>query len=367
MRLFRCQNCDQVLYFENVRCERCSSRLGYVPEQGLLHALAEAEGQAWRPLAMRGRAFRFCANAAQDACNWLVPADEAQTFCRACRHNRTVPDLSRPENLPPWRRLEAAKHRLFYALLRLGLPAPSKAEDAEKGLAFDFLADPPAPSGTNVMTGHSNGLITIALAEADDAQREARRVAMGEPYRTLLGHFRHEVGHYFWDRLVRDGGRLDDCRATFGDDTTDYAAALRRHYADGAPANWQERFVSAYAASHPWEDFAETWAHYLHIVDTLETAATFGLRVNPRVDKEGALRAEMNFDPYGAGRCEALIEAWLPLTFAMNSLNRSMGESDVYPFILSPAVIGKIAFIHGLVHPAPGASIRERVTRNADG
>ena len=177
----------------------------------------------------------------------------------------------------PWRKLEAAKHRLFYTLLRLNLPIETRNENPE-GLAFDFLADQPAQSGPKVMTGHDNGLITIALAEADDAERERRRTAMGEPYRTLLGHFRHEVGHYYWDRLVRDEGRLDPCRAVFGDDSQDYEQALQRHYAEGAPANWQENFVSAYATTHPWEDFAETWAHYLHIVDTLEMAGAFGVQ-----------------------------------------------------------------------------------------
>lgn len=354
VRLFRCQHCEQILYFENVRCERCSRRLGYVPEQTMLHALEEERDGTWRALALRGRSFRFCANAAHDVCNWLVASEDAHMFCLACRHNRTVPDLSRPENLSSWRRLETAKHRLFYALLRLNLPMPTVTEDAQAGLAFDFLADPPPRSGPRVMTGHDDGLITIALAEADDAQRETRRVEMGEPYRTLLGHFRHEVGHYYWDRLVRDGGRLDECRALFGDDTIDYGEALKRHYANGAPASWQDDFVSAYATTHPWEDFAETWAHYLHIVDTLETAAAYGLRLRPRVDREGTLETTVDFDPYTSDGFDTLIEAWLPLTFAMNSLNRSMGVGDLYPFILSPGVIRKLAFIHALVHAKPG-------------
>jgi hypothetical protein len=199
------------------------------------------------------------------------------------------------------------------------------------------------------MTGHDEGVVTIALAEADSAEMEKRRAELAEPYRSLLGHFRHEVGHHYWDILVRDGGRLDACRAAFGDDTQDYAAALKRHYADGAPADWPQRFVSAYAASHPWEDFAETWAHYLHIVDTLETASAFGLRVKPPIDREGAHSARLDFDPYAEGTIEQILEAWGPFVVAMNSVNRAMGRPDLYPFVLPPPVVEKLGFIHRLV------------------
>jgi hypothetical protein len=200
------------------------------------------------------------------------------------------------------------------------------------------------------MTGHDNGLVTLALAEADDAERERRRAALGEPYRTPLGHFRHEIAHYYWDRLVRDAGRLQACRAVFGDDSEDYGAALDRHYREGAPADWQASFVSAYATMHPWEDFAETWAHYLHLVDTLEMANAFGLRVAPKLDRSGDLEAEIDVNPYRPHDVDRLIELWLPLTFAFNSLNRCMGESDLYPFIITPTVARKLGFIHELVH-----------------
>ena len=200
------------------------------------------------------------------------------------------------------------------------------------------------------MTGHDNGVITVALTEADDAEREKLRAEMGEPYRTLLGHFRHEVGHHYWDVLVRDGGQLEACRAMFGDDSQDYGEALKRHYAEGAPANWPENFISAYATSHPWEDFAETWAHYLHIVDTLETASAYGLRIDPRAGQDGRARSQDRFRPPCRPDIEAIIDAWMPLTFAMNSLNRSMGLADAYPFVISPAVIKKLGFIHQLVH-----------------
>ncbi len=342
MRLFECQYCGQMLYFENVTCESCRHRLGYLAERGELCAV-ESRGEWFEVLGGEGR-WRFCENAGADACNWLVDAEGEELFCRACRHNRTIPDLAQRNNLANWRRMEMAKHRLFYSLIRLGLPLASWADEPH-GLAFDFLADGP---GSAVMTGHDEGLITVSLAEADDAERERRRAQMGEPYRTLLGHFRHEVGHYSWDRLVRDGGHLEACRAVFGDDRADYGEALKRHYAEGARGDWRERYVSSYASAHPWEDFAESWAHYLHIIDTLDTAAAFGIEVHPGV--EAGLAAAIAGDPYGDGPFEPLIEQWLPLTFALNSLNRSIGQNDAYPFVLSGPVVAKLAFIHRLVH-----------------
>ena len=351
MKLFECQHCGQLLNFENTRCERCGHMLGYLPDGAVLSALAE-DGDRWRPLIAPEQLQRFCANAAHDACNWLVPATAPQAFCPACRLNRTIPDLGPPEHLLRWQRLETAKHRLVYSLVRLGLPLVSKFEDPTTGLAFDFLADPPAgsPDGPKVMTGHAQGLITINIAEADDAERERARKDMAEPYRTLLGHFRHEVGHYYWERLVGDGVWLESFRELFGDERQDYGACLQAHHAEGPPPRWQEGFVSGYASAHPWEDFAETWAHYLHIVDTLETAAAFGLRIAPKAGRDPALAMDSDFDPYQRNDFDALVQAWLPLTYAINGLNRSMGQPDLYPFVLAPAVMGKLRFVHGLIH-----------------
>ncbi len=353
MKLFKCQGCGQIVYFDNVRCEACGRALGYLPNTMTVTAL-EPEGDAWSALAVRGTPVRLCDNASHGACNWLVAADGTAALCLACRHNRTIPDLTDPRNLRRWQKIEAAKHHLFYSLVRLDLPLPNRIDDPEHGLAFDFLAESPDPTGPGVMTGHDNGLITIALAEADDAERERRRTLMQEPYRSLLGHFRHEVGHYFWDVLVRDGGRLEECRTVFGDDTRDYTAALEAHYRDGAPADWQQHYVSQYASTHPWEDWAETWAHYLHIVDTLEMARAFGITVQPRLTRDETFSAVIDLDPYNpdAGMTE-IVDAWLPLTFAMNSLNRAMGNPDLYPFVLSSAVVGKLAFVHAVVHGRP--------------
>lgn len=350
MRLFKCHNCGQLLHFENTHCERCAHRLGYLPERNTLSAV-EPERDSWRARAAPERRYRFCANAEYQACNWLIEADEADVYCFACRHNRTIPDLTQVENLLSWRKIEWAKHRLFYSLLRLSLPTEIRDDSAQR-LTFDFLAEQPIRSGAKVMTGHDNGLITIALAEANDAEREKRRAAMSEPYRTLLGHFRHEVGHYYWDRIVRDGGHgtLNACRAVFGDHTDDYEAALQRHYREGVPKNWQENYVSAYATTHAWEDWAETWAHYLHIVDTLEMAGSLGVRTDPKLDQSGALKGAVDFDPYAVADAQELVNAWLRLTFALNGMNRCMGQADVYPFILFPAVIQKLQFVHRAIH-----------------
>jgi hypothetical protein len=354
MKLFKCQACGQSIYFENRFCGACGHALGYLPPAGQMAAV-EPDGERWVALTPKRPAVRYCANVEPDACNWLIPDENPEKFCLACRHNRTIPDLAVDQNLDRWRRMEIAKHRLFYTLISLRLPLQNLTDNPDHGLTFDFLAE---GAGQKILTGHDDGLITINLNEADDALREKLRTAMGEPYRTLLGHFRHEVGHYFWDVLVRDAGRLEECRAVFGDERADYGEALKKHYADGAPANWQDSFISSYATAHPWEDFAETWAHFLHIVDTLETASAFGLRIHPATTKNKALHADIDFDPHRAPTMGQLIDAWLPLTFAVNSLNRSMGHNDLYPFIVSAPVVKKLEFIHaiiraGAVQPKP--------------
>jgi hypothetical protein len=363
MKLFKCQSCGQTVFFENRVCEKCGHRLGYLPQATQLLALEEKDG-GFAAVAGRHLKFRYCANAAQDACNWLIAEDEPGNFCAACRHNRTIPDLTINDNLARWRRMEFAKHRLFYTLIALRLPL-ANLNDNPEGLAFDFLAEAPG-AATKILTGHDEGLVTINLNEADDALREKLRTEMGEPYRTLLGHFRHEVGHYFWNVLVRDGGKLEACRAVFGDDRQDYAAALKRHYAEGPPAGWDQNFISAYATAHPWEDFAETWAHYLHIVDTLETASAFGLQIHPMATKNRALHADIDFNPHHAESMQELVDAWLPLTFAVNSLNRSMGHADLYPFVVSAAVVKKLQFIHEVVHDRPDAEVTPKEPAPAD-
>ncbi len=350
MKLFQCQQCNLILFFENRNCGRCGHVLGYLPLENMLCTLTQDAQGFWQTPGIAG-SMKFCDNARHDACNWLLPSDSPEAFCIACRHNRTVPDLSVQGNLESWRKMEFAKHRLFYTLLRLNLPLPNRADDPEHGLAFDFLADT-QDEKEKVLTGHDEGIITLALKEADDAERERMRTHMHEPYRTLLGHFRHEIGHYYWDVLVRNTGKQEACRALFGDDREDYADALKRHYNEGAPPNWQQSFVSSYATSHAWEDFAETWAHYLHIVDSLETSQAFGLEVHPVITADKELHATAAVNPYSTVEMQSLVDVWLPLTYAMNAMNRSMGLSDIYPFVLSPQVIEKLGFMHKLVHSA---------------
>ena len=356
MKLFKCTSCGQLLYFENSVCECCKKSLGFIPEELNLATLVQDKNLFYsqykpkKPLLgglLDGKTpqFKYCKNHEFDVCNWLIPATDEKLYCRACELNHMVPDLSDPEHLRQWRLIEVAKHRLIYTLLQMKLPLVSKLQNAETGLSFDFLSE--VTPTEKVLTGHENGLITLNVNEADDEKRELSRKQMNEPYRTLLGHFRHEVGHYYWDRIVDNTPFLDEYRQLFGDDRQDYAIALQNHYNQGAPADWNLNFISSYASSHPWEDWAETWAHYLHIMDTLETADSFGMTVAPRLaDKDSHLKAIINVSPFEQQDFQHLLDMWLPLTFAMNSMNRSMGNQDLYPFVIPPKVVEKLSFIH---------------------
>jgi hypothetical protein len=354
MKLFQCQNCGQALYFENTRCERCGLALGYLPERETITALEQepaipgVKQTVWRALADQNT-YRYCANAAYDVCNWLVSTKRPDAFCLACRHNRVIPDLSFADNLEKWRTLEVAKHRLFYTLVQLRLPLETRWENPG-GLSFKFLADI-GFSDSAVMTGHVDGVITINIAEADDAERERRRQQMGELYRTPLGHFRHEIGHYYWDRLVANSPHLESFRQVFGDERRDYDGALKAYYANGPAGDWSERFISAYASAHPWEDFAETWAHYFHMIDTLETAHVAGLALSPQLPQSPG--AVFDFHPSEANK-DQLVDAWLALTFAVNSINRSMGLHDLYPFVLGPSVVAKLTFVQQRIRAVSG-------------
>ncbi len=352
MRPYECQNCRQMVYFENTQCYGCGARLGFLDEALVLCALEPAGGDLWRPHSHPQQLYRFCENAQHHACNWMVRDGADTPWCRACQLNETVPDLSNPEYVRLWQKLEVGKHRLVYSLIRLGLPAVSKDIDETDGLAFAFMADPDHVrfrEADRVFTGHANGLITINIAEADDVQREKARKSMAEPYRTLLGHFRHEVGHYYWERLLYPSDMLQSCREMFGDETVDYSESLEKHYANPRP-DWRDQFVSSYASCHAWEDWAETWAHYMHIIDTMETAYAYGLQLNPRFISGSRFAVGADFDPYEDNEFGKLMDAWFPITYAVNSLNRSMGQPDLYPFVLPPKVLEKLAFVHRVVH-----------------
>ena len=350
MKVFYCDGCGALVFFENVQCLQCGRKLGFVPE--LLDATAlEPSGDRWRAISgeVKGRIYKECANGLQHGiCNWLVPDGEEETFCAACRLNAVIPNLNDLLNLERWRKLEIAKRRIIYTLLKLGLPLEGDCPKGHEALRFSFLCD--TPGSPSVMTGHADGLITINAIEADDAERERRRVDLREPFRTLLGHLRHEIAHYYWDVLISGGSEMERFRAVFGDERIEYNGALQRYYKQGPPNDWMDRFVSAYASSHPWEDWAETWAHYLHIVDTMETAAGFGLRLRPRQHPAAHM---MTSHPERVeqleGNFEMILENWVPLTYALNSLNRSMGLPDLYPFILPAAAVNKLKFVHEVV------------------
>jgi len=333
MKLFACPHCGNRIYFENGRCLFCGSDVIY-------------DAPAERFVLKEGGGRFACANADACGCNWAAGSQGA--FCPACRLNRTIPNLSVEGNRARWAEVEAAKRHLVYQLLSFGLPvAPKPTPDSEEGIAFDFLQDPPGPNAPRVLTGHDRGLITLNIDEADPVRRETMRVRMGEPYRTLLGHFRHEIGHFYWDRLVRDDPFwLDRFRTVFGDERQDYAEALKANYGKGPPPDWAERHISAYASSHPWEDWAETWAHYLHIADLLETADALALDAET-LDTVAARQGRET--PVPEAPFAALLRRWASLREAANALNRCMGLPDLYPFVISPAIAEKLRFAHELL------------------
>jgi hypothetical protein len=342
MRNFLCGNCGGRVFFENSRCLACRTELGFVVSELQVASFHLAQPDRTQQRIGGAGLFRRCGNhRTAGGCSWMVAADSVSPFCLACRLNHIIPDLSKPRNPQAWLKLETAKRRLIYSLLALGLPVVPKEENPATGLAFDFLENsPPGVAGSDpVFTGHLGGLITINLDETDDPKREQARQRMGEMYRTVLGHFRHEIGHYYWDLLVSGTLRQEEFRQIFGDERVDYRRALATHYAQGAPADWPQRHVSAYAASHPWEDWAETWAHYLHILDTLETAAAEGLII-----RHGSRQTEVEF-PLGRPFAD-LVSQWGEVSVLLNGLNRSMGLADPYPFVLAPTVIQKLTLVH---------------------
>jgi hypothetical protein len=352
MNIFHCDHCDNLVFFENVECVNCEHRLGFLPDLRFMGSLERISEDLWCSPAVQahGRTYRLCQNyRLHNVCNWLVPAQDPNPLCQSCRLTRVIPDLNRPGNKGAWYRLEVAKRRLVYQLLGLGLPLAGRSEAPDDGLVFEFLADPDAPGAPPVLTGHTEGVITINVAEADDVKREKRRLGLHEPYRTLLGHFRHEIGHYFWNRLIQDGDRLDGFRQLFGDERQDYDLALKEHYQQGPPADWQEHFVSAYASSHPWEDWAETWAHYLHMTDTLETAHACGLSLRPKRSDEPTLKPTAAVAGSRPPSFDGMVASWFSLTYILNNLNRGMGLPDGYPFVLSTPAIEKLRFVHELV------------------
>jgi len=354
MKTYTCQ-CGARLHFENTLCINCQHELGFLSDARTLSALEPLDENRWRAIA-NNHVYRKCKNYYQhNVCNWMVAEASSHAFCFSCRLSEIIPDLSNPKNFELWRRIEGAKRRLLYSLLWLELPIISKQEDARYGLAFHLMEDQgysefarEAPPLDPVITGHRSGIITLNIAEADPVSRERTRTYMDERYRTLLGHFRHESGHYYWDRLVRNSPRIEDFRALFGDERSEYGPVMQAYYANGPVANWETNWISAYASAHPWEDWAETWAHYLHIIDTLETASDYGFDLG-KTRVGVPIRQQFNAEYLSSISINDLVNEWSSLSVALNDLNRSMGLADAYPFVVSGAITGKLGFVHSMV------------------
>jgi len=328
MNIFHC-HCGNRVFFDNTVCQCCHRQLGFNPQTLDVIALdAHADGRLTTP---DGLLYRRCANFHRYYnCNWLLPTSDSSDLCFSCRMNKVIPALELGDNLKLWTRMEEAKRRLLYSLLSLNLPVTGA-----HALSFKFLEDHrrnPDVFEQFVTTGHQNSTITINISEADDVARHEAREQMHELYRTVLGHLRHESGHFYFNPLTAATDDLQECRALFGDEREDYPAALAAYYSNGPAPDWSKRFVSAYASAHPGEDFAETFAHFLHITDALESARADGLAPDP-----------------GAGGDERWIEEWMTLAVKLNEISRSLGADDVYPFLLPDPVQEKLKFIDRLV------------------
>lgn len=332
MRDFHCRTCGQQLTFENSLCLKCGSALGFHLPTRTMQVL-DASSTARVDDVTVGR----CANTLIAGCNWLIAhGDGPAGLCESCRLTRTRPADSDATAMTAFAEAELAKRRVIVELDELGLPIIGNDVGPAAGLVFDLLSSRTDP----VVTGHADGVITLDLAEGDDVHREALRVSMDEPYRTLIGHFRHEIGHYYQSVLVDDGPVRARYEDLFGNPDADYQAALDRHYRDGPPPGWEDDYVSSYATMHPVEDWAETFAHYLHIRDTLDTAAAFAM---------APAGAGIDADVAGPVGFRQIIAWWLPLSWALNQINRSMGHQDLYPFVLAPRALAKMEFLHELI------------------
>lgn len=338
MRRFYC-HCGNEVRFHDHFCKNCGRDLAYDPQIGTIWSGELRQNTQFIAHGTDGRTrlkFQICEHRHSDVgCNWLLAPEDTHCQCIACRTTRMIPDQSSETNANRWFRLERAKRQLFQTLIDLGLIQADHPEHFSD-LRFDFLEDKrsnPNIDLEHLLTGHCDGLITLNAAEADEGFLHTMKEQMQELYRTLLGHFRHEIGHYFWLKFFDSESLKQQFRAVFGDERQDYAQALETYYQKNQQNHWRSRFITPYASSHPHEDWAETWAHYLHIVDTLQTAQSFGLSLyDPQTH---------NFDNW--------FQEWHRVTQVMNALNRSMGLAEPYPFRVSEVVQGKLRFIDEVI------------------
>lgn len=328
MRLFSCPVCRQQVYFDNTVCLACGSEIAFAPDRLQMVAL----GGRHRTCVQRQTA---------EACNWAIEATDPIERCLSCRLTGALSAVGADALRS---RAEAAKRQVLYTLLQLGVPFSAKlGEDDRQGLRFVWAL--PGQSSSSLLTGHHDGTIVLNLNEADDAHREAARVSFGEPQRTVLGHLRHELSHYFFQRFVEGRPEISAFRNSFGDERADYAAALRRHYESGPAADWPQHFVSAYASAHPWEDWAETCAHYLLMVEAVDTAAAWGLQLSPA----GGVHVQPAAAAAAAPVERLVVDHWLPMARFLNAMSRSLGLADSYPYLLPPPVQAKLRFVQDIL------------------
>ena len=369
-RAWRCQ-CGRPVFFRNSRCPGCGTPLGFVPETGSLLALEAGDAAgSWRAFGSATRAagaalYWRCSNLDSAAgCNWLVAATDAGepglALCRSCRLDRTLPDLTRKQHRLWWRRIELAKRRLVASLITLGLPVASRVEeDPARGLAFDLLHEDEAHA--RVLSGYRDGIVTLNIEEADEARRQRVRAVLHQPHRTLLGHLRHDIGHYYWQRLVAGGAWHAPFRELFGDERKDDARTAQQLHAQQDSGDWAARHVSALAVENPLEDWAETFAHYLQMADALDTALGFGIDAD---------NLELRYEPFNeaslyrrrdadAAAFLGFVNRWMELTGVLNELARSMGRPDFYPCVLSSVAVRKLHFVHLVILGTSGRSSRK--------
>ncbi len=333
MKIFTCPTCNGALYFDNLTCA-CGTSVTFDPEAEAFRSGCET-----------------CANREQIGCNWQADAG-AGSLCRACAMTEVVPDSLVHQNIPLWADTEKAKR---WALVNLGQWGWLKSADPGPRPRFHLLSEQTSAGRAAVTMGHDDGLITINVTEADPAQRVARREDLSERYRTLIGHFRHELGHYVFLRLSQDQTFQNAFRAKFGDERADYGAALARHYEQGPPQGWQQNHVTAYASSHPHEDWAESFAHIVHLTDMLDSFVAAGF-ASPALDR-------LSTPPFQLRDAQALLSAGVEIGLGLNHTNRSMGLFDVYPFVLSETARDKLAFVHGAIRGgAPETRTRSKGT-----
>lgn len=326
MLTFRCR-CGNRLFFDNSQCLKCHRRVTRCPECFSLTATEDSQESTFS-CHHCDAVLQRCLNDLQySVCNLAVSRNDAFDLCRFCRLNSVIPDISIDGNISKWHRLEQAKHRVLEIVQRVGLPIGGPSSGLHPELSFCFKSSGVEP----VSTGHAHGRITIDIAEADSAYREQVRVQFGEPQRTLVGHFRHELGHYYWDLLVKQN-RLDQFREIFGDETDpDYSTAQQRYYAEGPIHGWPGQYISAYASMHPWEDFAESFVYYLDMRSVLLTASHFQLISSNQYES-----------------LPEMVDQYRQVGLVVNELNRDMGLLDLVPKLIAPPIRRKVEFIHRL-------------------